>query len=373
MSTNNQQPALRIDPFFDGESGLPHQVQLPRYSDELAGRQAVLAPTAPYQESPNVRGTTTAGVSNVAGYRDVREMALGDGRPMAAVMRSGPTGLGGTVIPHAGMGGLPQGVRPHDPSQLEVNIDPHIEGQRSRLHLSDVRANLAEAERMANEATPEPVNIETLRLRGSAIMHGIAQLSNQQRQQLGQSPVEYQPQPESTPVTANGNIPGHHQAQWAGQGATPMQGGGMHQQPQQPRRQSRPLQAFNQTPQHIDPDTGREMRPIDLSASPSPPERTTSPDYEVTFEIEKFGSHTANYHDVVIQPGFIVLVYNTNYPGRLYSPPAAEDAPAMAIQITGHDRVYLVHATGVQYAYKGHEFCVLLIEREAAAQDAYGG
>jgi hypothetical protein len=133
-----------------------------------------------------------------------------------------------------------------------------------------------------------------------------------------------------------------------------------------PRRQARPLQAFSQQPQQVEPE--REMRPIDLSQSPPPPERTQAPEYEITYEIEQFGSHTANYHDVVLGNGFVVLVYDSNYPGHMYAPPAAENAPPMAIAITGHDRVYLVHSTGIQYAYGNQEFCILLIEREAPMQ-----
>lgn len=368
MSNNPGRPTLHIDPFFDGEGGPQQQVALPDYGDELAGRQITLAPAAPRATSPNVRGTTTAGVDNVAGYRDVREMALSDGRPMAAVMRSGPTGLGGTVIPHAGLGGVPQGVHVHDTNSLEVNIDPHIEGGRSRVRLQDVQRNIAEAQEMAAEVTPEPYNIETLRLRGAATMHGVAQLANQQYEAAGQQGVQYRDEPATTAPQPAGNIPAPNQAQWTGQGATPAHGGGMGMPTAapNPHRQVRPLQVFNQQPQATEP--AREMRPIDLSQSPRPPERTLSPECEVTYEIEQFGSHTANYHDVVLGNGFIVLVYDTNYPGHMYAPPAAENAPPMAIAIAGHGSVYLVHSTGIQYAYGNQEFCILLIEREAAQQ-----
>lgn len=369
--TNGARPVLRIDPFFDGEGGIVQQVALPEYSRDLAGRQMVLAPAAPRQTSPNMRGTTTAGVDNLVGYRDVREMNLADGRPMAAVMRAGPTGLGGTVIPHAGMGGVPQGVRVHEPGQLEINIDPHLEGARARVRIADVQANLAQAQEMAAEATPDPYSIETLRLRGAAVMHGVAQLANTQRQQYGEQPLVPQPMEPVSMPQVHGNIPAPHQAQWTGQGASPVYGGGMGVQPQPQRRPVRPLQAFNQVPSTVHAPTGREMRPIDLSSTPSPPERyAAAPGVEVTFEIERFGSHTANYHDVVVAPGFVVLVFDTRYPGRMYAPPAAQDAPPMAIAVAGHDMVYLVHSTGIQYAYGNYEFCILLIGQVAAKQES---
>jgi hypothetical protein len=109
------------------------------------------------------------------------------------------------------------------------------------------------------------------------------------------------------------------------------------------------------------------MRPIDLSQSPPPPERVQQPMYEVTFEIERFGTHTADYHDILVQDGFIVLVYDSNAPGRMYVPPAQEDAPPMAIAIAGHDMVYLVHTTGIHYSYRNMEFCVLLVEQQGPA------
>lgn len=370
--TDNGTPRLQIDPFFDGEGGVQQTVQTPRYAEELAGRQFTLAPDAPRQTAPNVRGTTTAACDNVQGYRDVREMTLDNGRPLAAVMRGGPTGLGGTVIPHAGLGGVPMGVRLHEPGQLEVNIDPHIEGARSRVRLADVVQHMGEAQQLAAASTPDPYSIETMRLRGAAVMHGVAQLTNAQRQQLGMQQLEPEQLPYESPQHPNGNIPSPNQAQMAGYGATPQQGGGMHQPPPQhmhQQRQSRPLQSFLQQSPTVHPETGREMRPIDLSASPSPPERGPAPpEVEVTFEIQQFGMHTAQYHDVIATDGFVVLVYNRDYPGRMYAPPAGEDSPPMAIAITGHSTVYLVHATGIQYVYGKQEFCVLLVERTGNSQ-----
>lgn len=363
MSTNQAVPQLHIDPFFDGEApGLERRVSTPGYHDDLAGRQAALAPAAPYQESPNQRGTTNAGVSNLAGYRDVRDMTLADGRPMMAVMRSGPDGLAGTVIPHAGLGGVPQGVNIHRPQDLEVNIDPHMQGQRSRVHLGDVARHLQAAQQMAASVTPEPYSIETLRLRGAATMHGIAQLSTRQ-----QAPAEYdRAQPQYAPDAPN--IPAPHQAQWAGQGASQHVGGGMHQGP----RNVRPLQSFaQQAAAGVEGYAGRELRAIDLSQSPKPVERRRDPTFEVVFEIERFGSHTANYHDVIVRPGFIVLIYDSACPGRLYAPPAGDDSPPMAISISGDSQVYLVHATGIQYAYEGREFCILLVERSAQARQDF--
>lgn len=344
MTTTDDRPQIRIDPFFDGEGGPVTQPQLPGYAEAAEPGQPIPGVTA--GQAAGVRGSTIAGVNNLQGYRPVNQMGLIDGRPMSAVMRSGPEGLQGTVIPHATQGGIPAGTRPHETQDLEVNIDPHIEGQRTTVRLGDVPQALNQAEQMAREVTPDPYNIETQRLRGAAVMQGVAALAGSQR--------VHQPMPHTTAPQA-ANIPAPNMAQLTGNGATPS---GM-------PRQVSPLQAFQQTPQHVDPESGREMRAIDLAGSPPPRERITPPQMRVTYEIQNFGMHTARYHDVIKAPGFLVLVYKEYGGDEMYVPPSGDNVPEMALQIDGDDRVYLVHTTGFVYAYEGTNFCVLMVEREA--------
>jgi len=362
MPPNNN--PIRIDPFFDGEGGPPQETQLPQYSGHT--QQAV-------QPAPNL----------APGYVDARQAQLSDGRPMAHVMRAGPEGLAGTVIPHATMGGIPQGTQPHYTQDTEVHVDPHVRGQDARVRLGDINANaIAAATEMAREVTPDPYDIETMRLRSSAVMQGIAAQSPHQ-------PQMQQPAPTTGPQPP-GNIPAHH----LGQVADPMQYPHATppppqqpqmpvQQPVQPQeqdyrhsdvgqevRRSRPLQAFTDEPQTH--HNGREMRPIDLDGTPPPAEYGASraPNIRVTFEIEHFGTHIANYHDVLVQPGFLVLVFDNAYQGgEMYEPPSGENTPPMALSVQDSPEAHLVHTTGFVYSHGGYRYCVLMIERSAPVED----
>jgi len=276
---------------------------------------------------------------------------MGDGRTMAQLMRPGPEGLRGTVIPRATPGGVPQGIQPHDVAGVEVNIDPHLEGQSARVRLGDVTAaSIDQAERLAREVTPDPYDTATARLRASAVMQGIAA---QSYHGVVGNVAPYQPPP-TTPVQSPGNIPAPHQAQFA----TPVQ---------PPQRRVRPLDYFGQAPQ--DQFMGRPLRQIDVDGPPPtrPAEYGASPpQVQVSFEIQNFGMHRVNYHDVIVENGFLVLVYNERYQGgSMYEPPVGDEVPAMAIEVLGTNEVHLVHTTGFSYSYQGMRFCILMIERSA--------
>lgn len=133
-----------------------------------------------------------------------------------------------------------------------------------------------------------------------------------------------------------------------------------------PRRRVSPLAAFNQpAPQpqpQPEPTALREPRAIDLRDESPAGQPAKQPTIEVTFQIEGFGIHTAFYHDVLIQNGFIVLVYDNRYNGPRYFPPVADEQPIMALNITGMEDVYRVHTTGIQYPQGDVENCVLMIE-----------
>lgn len=340
--------AIQIDPYFDGErDGTGAATIAPRDT----GRP--VTPPSQY------------------GYRDVGEFQTASGMPMTGVMRPGPEGLRGTVIPRATMGGIPQGTRPHVTQDIEVNIDPHIDGQSSRVRLGDLNERtIHAAAQMAAEVTPEPTSIETLRLRGSAIMHGIAQGAERQMQHAAPTPApaqQYTPQVhqpyqgEQLPQQPQQQAPPPQQPPRQPQYQQPPQ-----QQappPQQPvRRRVSPLSAFNQAPQ-AQPQV-RELREIELRNEPAP--AVGPPSVQIVFEMEHFGNLEVRYHDVIIEEGFIVLVYDSRYTGGTkYFPPTAqsENAPALALNVLGTDDVYLVHTTGIQYNHEGREHCILMIER----------
>ncbi len=130
-----------------------------------------------------------------------------------------------------------------------------------------------------------------------------------------------------------------------------------------------PLSAFNQVAQ---PQPTRELRQIDLPPAPAPMQQAGPPTIEVVFEMEHFGSLDVRYHDVLIENGFIVLVFDTRHQGSTkYFPPVAqnESAPPMALNVVGTNEVYLVHTTGLQYVHEEREYCLLMVERTGTLQE----
>ena len=317
---------IRLDPFFDSD-----------------GRGGVHEAANRVPQIPATPATHNA-------YYDASNIHIADGRSALSVMRPGPEGLRGTVIPRASLGGVPVGTRPHAISNLRVTIDPHIDGQSSVVRLGDItEASVAAATLDAQETTPDPYDMATQRLRGSAVLHGVAARNRTQEQAPAQPGFEGAVPP--------GNVAAHNLEHYA-------------QPVQTARRMASPLQAFNSPQPHISED-GRPLRSIDMRTTVAA-ERAVAvaPDKEVTFELQHFGTHTAFYHAVLTtNPGFIVLVYNNAYQGgsKYFPQSRGEDAPAMALQVIGDSKVYLVHTTGFQYTYGGLEFCVLMVERQVEA------
>lgn len=377
MTRNNGPRIAQLNPFYDGEPDF---------------RPAAVLPPAPVVAIPNVYGSTQAATYAPATYTDVRNIPLDDGRPMTAGMRSGPSGLGGTVIPHATLGGVPRGVRPHEMQDVQVNIDPHLEGARSTVRLGDINAEaVAAAEAQAREVSPDPYDMATLRYRSAAMMHNLANGGNVRqasantdpqidyggggmpRQQemvgrpgliqptIGRAPQYAPPQPQQYVQQPQQQYVQQPQQQYVQQ---PQYAPPPPQPQYAPPRVSRPLQAFNQQPLPTAQVEQRQQRVIDLSHVPPPAERGPQPpQVRVVFELQNFGTHRARYHDVIVQNNVMVLVFRENGADDMYVPSSDENTPAMALMIEGTDVAYLVHTTGIHYTYDGVSFCVLTIER----------
>jgi len=362
---------VQLDPFFDGETG--------GYGD-----------AQPLPQRDTGRPVTP---ETQYGYRPAAGERTAAGTPVTGVMRPGPAGLNGTIIPRSTMGGIPQGTSPHVTSDIEVVIDPHIAGQSSRVRLGDInQQTVAAGIAMARDVTPEPTSIETLRLRGAATMHGIAATVAGAGPALQEQPLEMAQPVAQQPVM-------HHQSQQPVQPyvAQPVQP--MPPQAQQPvavqqfapqpavqqeipaptlqtaahaapQRRVAPLAAFNQQPPA--PEPTRELRAIDLRDEAPAGSRAQAgpaqPTIEVVFEMEGYGTNRAYYHDVIVQPGFIILVYDNRYQGPRWFPPVAEsdNPPPLAMNVTGTEEVYRVQTTGVQYAVGHLEHCTLMITETGA-------
>lgn len=85
------------------------------------------------------------------------------------------------------------------------------------------------------------------------------------------------------------------------------------------------------------------------------------PQFEVLFNIEGFGDFTAYYHDVLVVPGFLVLIYDQRFTDGMQWYP---DASQMLVNVTGHPEVYTALKTGVKYEYDKKVHCVLMFNPE---------
>lgn len=310
---------IELDPFFDrGDASPSPALQALQHQPVVAGYGA-------------------------GGYAQVDHLTASNMRPSAA-------GLRGTIIPRATIGGIPLGTQPHATHDVIVHIDPHIPNQSTTLRLDDINARtVSQALQVVSQMTPEPTDIATVRLRGSAMMHAISQQTQGGFSARDAAPVV--PQAMQQPQFAQQPFP-QPQAQ------APAQRPAV-------RRVVSPLAAFNQPRQQ----QTRELREIDIpydAPLPSSPQQVGPPAVQVVFEMEHFGTLPVSYHDVIVQEGFIVLVFDTRHAGSTkYFPPTprGETIPRMAINVVGTQEVYLVQTTGVQFEHDSREFCILMIEQ----------
>ncbi len=322
MSKAPARTIVHIDPFFDNDGS----------------GQADRDPLLPAMPNGGKVGTgstqATAFTPNPRGYTPVEQAAptrIG-GRPLTGVMRGSPLGNNlGVIIPRATSGGIPAGTNPHAINDVVMHIDTHIPGQSSDVRVGDVTsAAIAEASRQAAEETPEPYDMATSRIRGAAIMHGIAALGNSRPAQ------SIQPQP------VNGT-----------QAVSPPAAG----------RPSNPLSAFTRP-------AAPAGQPNFINTTTNPQATAVpTPQIRVQFEVEKLGTMESVYHDVIIGANFVLLCYKTAFVyGSKYFPPASDPQPRMAMKIDGQNEVYLVIPTGVQYSYEGTDFCLLMLTQTVAPQ-----
>lgn len=329
---NAEQPRTRIielDPFFDRDGTSP-----------APALQAM-------QHQPIVTG-----YGNTGGYAPVDPQTMNNMRPSAA-------GLRGTIIPRATIGGIPVGTQPHVTQDVIVNIDPHIPGQSSAVRLGDINARtVSQAAQVAAQMTPEPTDISTVRLRGAAMMHTLAHQTQGGFSAREAAAVLPQPVPAFQPQQQPQYPQPQYQQPQVQQPPRPVPGA---------RRAVSPLSAFNQPR----PAGTRELREIDIPYEAPVPQQVGPPTVQVVFEMEHFGTLPVNYHDVIVQEGFIVLVFDNRHTGSTkYFPPTqrGETGPRMAINIVGTPDVYLVQTTGVQFEHESREFCVLMIEQSGALE-----
>jgi hypothetical protein len=117
-------------------------------------------------------------------------------------------------------------------------------------------------------------------------------------------------------------------------------------------------------PPQVSPMQALKQSKTMVKTAPAPvtsQHRVDEPSNEVLFEVQNVGVFNGMYHEVIIAPSFITLVFDLRWKAGKFFPNT--DA-AIAMQIVGVDKVFLVHTTGVQFTYGDHEFCILLIAEQ---------
>lgn len=235
---------------------------------------------------------------------------------LAARVGTNALGQVGNAIAPAANGhlGTPVNFNPHDIGHMVMRIDPMPGGK-------DVRVTVAELRDMArnqNKVVPQLVKASTAK----PVPAGIPQAVTFEPTGSGQIRA-VQELPAVEPVV----------------------------EAPTPAPQVSPMQALKQS------KTVVKTAPTASTSS----QRVDEPANEVLFEVQNVGVFNGMYHEVIIAPSFITLVFDLRWKAGKFFP--STDAP-IAMQIVGVDKVFLVHTTGVQFTYGDHEFCVLLIAEQ---------
>jgi len=306
-------------------------------------------------------------------YNDISREYLTNGQPVAHVLPTGPGGLRGVLLRPSTEGGVPAGYNPHQLTDMEMTVDPHISGQSRKVRLNALtkeavqQASAAAQQNLAGSQVFDNLtdHIARRRFRASMAMHSIDQqgpviLDGDDRDMGKDLPVtpekaaetNYQqpaqpqqpPQPQRPPQAAQ-QAPAQPTQPW-----------------QPPQRVASPLAAFNQPAGTPIPAQQPVMNVVDTSQPLRP--QAQPPQKKVTFEFPEAGMLEAYYHDVIKSDATLVLVYDERHQGTRYMPPQASEQQ-IAVHPEGADVVYLVEATGIQYSHGTYTYCVLSIAQEA--------
>jgi hypothetical protein len=325
---------VQLDPFFDDEGAEPGRV---------GAQRQVAGPTANYQPAS--------------------AMEMLDGRKASQLIRSG-RGLEGTLIPAATPGGVPGGFNPHDVSDIEVHIDPHLPAQSTTVRLGDINdATMAVARGLAAQAVPQPRSLSARRMQASAVFHALGQMQEDEAlreanyeplaspaaprvvRSSGREPVRPQPVHEFQPPAA----------------APPPAGPRASSQPR-----TSPLTAFRAPPPLPAAAPAYEAPAAAPAAAAAP---ILEPSHQVIFELIMQDESTqvmeAWYHDVqfvpnVEEPKNVLLIYDNRSRGHKWFP---SGQLKMGMEVVGDQRAHLVYPTGLEYRRGDEEICMLLIER----------
>ena len=315
-------------------------------------------------------------------YRDPSQVALDDGRSMAAILPpAGASRTRGVVIPHATKGGVPRGYDPEDMTDVEVLVDPHLNGDRVRVRVADVTKSAAQAAiALGNQfadanASESMEEIEVTRLAGAASMHVLANIRNNNNPVAETAPraegAGYAGAPdvqfESAPPSARRTAPHRLTPQPPTKTASFAPTVGINPQPptQHAARPASMAARFAPASAATAPAPGTPMQNLYPAAAAPQPKQPPVP---VTFEIPGFGRHEAYYHRVIQSGASVILVCDDDSQASRYFPSQIEGD--FYAQIDNGSTVYQVQALGSTFSdvETRRTYCMLLIMAENAQE-----
>jgi hypothetical protein len=247
-----------------------------------------------------------------------------------------PRGMPQFIVPEVDVGNVPAGVNLHDTRQMQLLVDPHIQGQSFTVDLGALQTN---PRGLTNAVTTSGVrgarSMPDFRLRAVQAMHSAAEAAKTATAQDPIAPLQAVSRQTGRAVTTSELL-------------APMSS---------PTRA--PLRAL-----HV----GRD----DAAATVRAPV-TGSAERMVTFDFRDAGEHRATYRDVLISAdrdpnnsnhltgGFVVLVVAARSSHYYFPPKPRPGMAPIAFSVDGDPSGYLVMPTGMQYIHGGHEYCILTI------------
>lgn len=297
-------------------------------------------------------------------YQDPTQERMSDGRAMADLMPRRGRGMPGVIVSPATKGGVPVNYNPHDLSNMSVTIEPDGPG-KTVLNIGKCTNEEVQAANAKAAQKYPGQDIESQRERALYAF------------QLLAKPVPTPPPvPPAEKVAARSSLEellSEETMISELESAIEPEPAPAHLPVEQIDRTYSPMAAFG-----LKKRTGPSAPPAATPSSTKigPPQRL------VYFEKEGIGTVPAFFHDVIVavtytdetsieESGFMVLIYDTRFEqsaARWFPPSNDPYNRPWAVQISGENKLYLVHTTGFQYVYDSREYCILLVEKAVITQ-----
>lgn len=275
-------------------------------------------------------------------------------------------GLHQAVLPAAETRGTPRGPRSlRDMSDEQLHIDPHLarRGLSASIRLGDLtKETVIMAGAAVDNAAPNTPSLA----RASSIYHTIEAAVHDRGP--GATGASTSTLSRVGAVASRQHAQGNDFAEAATEMPAPRPQGSRFTPARPGVAHSRPLDTYRQLANPAaspgnPPGEPRRMPPAEALPPAAPPE------HAALFDIQNFGQFTTHYHDIILLPNAVILVWNTAFRGTKYFPPAHEDAPDLVMELADDSRLFKLHSTGIVIPYRGYELCVMLLGKVVDRND----